>query len=164
MGPLGHTVASLGIGGAVWAATGSALAVPAAAAGGVLVDSDHLVDFFNWYVRKDRRRVMVLFHGWEYAAVGLALVLGLWYHPALLAVALGYLGHVVGDHIANKPLHPLAYSILFRASRGFHRRGLFEESAESLSEALHQSIPLWGVLELRLLAVASWLGLRRSVQ
>jgi hypothetical protein len=80
----------------------------------------------------------------------------------LLALALGYLGHVVGDHLANRPVHPLAYSILFRASRGFHRHGVFREPTESLSEALHKSIPLWGLVEPGLLAVAP--RLRRWVR
>ena len=160
MGPLGHTVVSAGIGVSVWAATGSAPALPAAIATGVLVDADHVLDFYYLYVKKDRRRIFVLLHGWEYSVVALALVLGVWYHPALLAGVLGHLGHLAGDQARNSPAHPLAYSIAYRAGSRFRRAGLFPEPPATLSEALHQSIPLWDRIEPSLLRLSS--GYRRA--
>ena len=152
---MGHTVVSLGIGTGVWAATGSLPAVPAAVAAGVLVDSDHVLDYFQWYVKKDLRRVFVLLHGWEYGIAGLALVFAVKYNPVLLGAVLGYLGHLTGDHLANKPDHPLSYSIVYRVYRGFNRGRLFQEGEATLSEALNESIPLWELIEPRLLAMAS---------
>ena len=128
--------------------------MPAAVAAGVLIDSDHVLDYYRWYVNTDRRQVFVLFHGWEYAIAGAALGLTLAYHPLLLAALLGYVGHLVGDQLANKPIHPLAYSIGYRAYRGFNRSKLFRDSSATFSEAMNESIPLWGLIEPRLLSMA----------
>ena len=127
MGPVGHTVASLGIGGSVWAATGSLMAVPAAAAAGVLVDADHILDYFNWYWRRDLRRVFLLLHGWEMGIVGLLVVLAGAYHPVFLAAVLGYLGHVVGDHLATSRYTPCPIRS-FQAFHGFDHTRLFAPS------------------------------------
>jgi hypothetical protein len=153
-------VVSVGIGASVWAATGSAPAIPAAVAAGVLVDADHVLDFYYLYVKKDRRRIFVVLHGWEYSVVSLALVLGVWYHPALLAGVLGHLGHLVADHVRNNPAHPLAYSIAYRANSRFRYARLFPEPPATLSEALHHSIPLWDRIEPTLLRLSP--GYRRA--
>ena len=131
------------------------MAVPAAAVTGVLLDVDHTLDFYYWYVKKDTRRLFLLFHGWEYAVVGIALIIGVWDHPVLVAGVLGLLGHLLGDQIANRPAHPLAYSIIYRARTHFGRQHTFRETPSTLSEALHKSIPLWRLIEPRLLSVAA---------
>ena len=150
---------SVGIGASIWATTGSALALPAATATGVLIDADHVLDFYYLYVKKDRRRVFVLLHGWEYSLVLLALLLVVWYHPVLLAGVLGHLGHLLGDQARNQPAHPLAYSVAFRARSRFRRTGLFPEPPATLSEMLHNSIPPWDLIEPALLRLSS--GYRR---
>ena len=160
MGPLGHTTVSVGIGAGVWAATGSPAAVPVAAATGVLIDVDHLLDYFNWYVRKDIRYLFLAFHAWEYGFVALALVLTLRYDPLLLAAALGYLGHIVSDHFANRPAHPLAYSIVHRVYVHFERERLFDEEPTTFSDALRHRIPLWRLIEPKLARLSS--ALRRT--
>ena len=150
---------SVGIGAGVWAATGHALAVPAATVTGVLVDADHALDYYYLYVKKDNRRLFVLLHGWEYTLVAMALVVAVWYHPILLALALGHLGHLVGDQLGNHPGHPLAYSIAYRVRLGFRRNGMFREPPATLSEALANSIPLWRHVEPALIKVAFRLGI-----
>ena len=139
----------------MWGVSGSPLAVPAALAAGVLIDSDHIFDFYNWYVRKDRRRVFLLFHAWEYTALALTLALTVWHHPAVLAGVLGHLGHLVSDQLANHPRHPLGYSVIYRLFIGFDNGRIFPETPPTLSEALHNSIPLWGMIEPRLFWVVS---------
>ena len=47
MGPIGHTAASLGLGGVAWAATGSPLALPVAVTKGAFVDLDHVIAFLT---------------------------------------------------------------------------------------------------------------------
>ena len=47
MGPVGHTLSAVGIGAVAWFTTGSPLAIPVALATGVLVDVDHVADFFD---------------------------------------------------------------------------------------------------------------------
>ena len=150
---------SVGIGAGVWAATGHALAVPAATVTGVLVDADHALDYYYLYVKKDNRRLFVLLHGWEYTLVAMALVVAVWYHPILLALALGHLGHLVGDQLGNHPGHPLAYSIAYRGRLGFRRTGMFREPPATLSEALSSSIPLWRQIEPSVVKAASRLGM-----
>ena len=150
LGPIGHTAASVGIGAAVWAATGEPLALPAAFVAGALNDADHLLDYYLWFVRKDRRRVFLVFHAWEYAVVGLTLSLTIWQHPALLAAALGHLGHMLGDQLANRPKSKLAYSIIYRMRRGFDRRRLVGEVPATMSQALDPNIPMWRLIERRL--------------
>ena len=81
------------------------------------MDVDHLYDYYQVYVKGRHDRVYLLLHAWEYSLVGLA-TLALYYHPFLLAVALGHLAHVITDHLVNG-LSPLGYSITYRACKGF---------------------------------------------
>ena len=114
MGPIGHSAISAGIGVGVWGITGSSIAGGTAFGVGVLTDVDHLFDFYQWYVRRKKGRVTLLFHAWEYAIAGF-LVLGfLYYHPVLLAVVLANLGHVATDHFHNR-LSPWGYFMTYRA-------------------------------------------------
>ena len=154
MGPVGHTVISLGIGAGVWAATKSPLAIPVAFCSGVLIDIDHALDFYNWYFRGDRRYLLVVFHAWEFSLLGLVALFAFYYHPLLLAAVLGHLGHIITDQLANS-FHPMAYSIVCRLRHRFDRPQLMGERLYSLSQALHNSIPFWGHLEPWLLRIAS---------
>ena len=100
--------------------TGSPGAGGVAVAVGVLVDLDHLVDYYRWWVRRRPGKVFILFHGWEYS-IAAFLVLGLaFYHPVLLAAALGHLSHVMTDHFHNR-LAPMGYFIVYRAWFRFER-------------------------------------------
>ena len=123
------------------------MAIPAAAVSGVLIDSDHVLDYYLLYVRKDRRRLFLVFHGWEYTLAGLTLALLVWQHPVLIAGVLGHLGHLVSDHVANRPYRLLAYSIIFRTYYGFHREQVFQEPPPTFSDALQESIPPWRLIE-----------------
>ena len=153
MGPLGHGVVSAGVGAGVWATTGSIGAVPFAFATGVFLDADHVFDYYVAFFRRDKERVFVLAHGWEYALAGTVLLLGIWYHPWLLAAVLGMLGHLIADQVANKPRHLLGYAVLYRLHAGFRREPLFDQAASNLSEVLHKHIPLWSAIEPRLPAL-----------
>ena len=114
MGPIGHSAISTGIGAGLWGITGSPVAGGTALAVGVLTDIDHLFDYYRWYARRQKGRVYLLFHAWEYSIVGL-LVLGLvYYHPVMLAVVLAHLGHVATDHFHNR-LAPWGYFLTYRA-------------------------------------------------
>ena len=114
MGPVGHTAVSTVIGASVWGATGSPLAGAVAVGAGVVVDIDHLVDYYRWWVMRRPDKVLVLLHGWEYSIVGLLVLNLVFYHPIFLAVVLAHLGHVATDHFHNR-LSPLGYSIVYRA-------------------------------------------------
>ena len=60
MKPPGHAVISLTIGGVLWAVTKSPYSMLAAALSGVLIDLDHLLEYYRWFVKNDHSRVMVL--------------------------------------------------------------------------------------------------------
>jgi hypothetical protein len=159
MGPVGHGLVALGVGAAVWAATGSKKAVPAAVATGVLNDTDHLYDFYRWYVKEepDREHVYLWFHAWEYSLSALLLIPSVRRNPVLLAGALGHLSHMFGDHFANKPNHPLSYSVLYRASQGFRHDALFEGEVDDLNQIMDHNIPLWKYIEPVLKPFVPWL-------
>jgi len=121
MQPLAHLALSAAIGGSVWAATGEANALPSAIGAGFLPDVDHLLDYYNWYVRRDRRRIVLVLHAWE-LLVAAALVYALAIRePWMLAVMLGYAGHVVTDQVFNKG-YLYGYSLLARALLRFDAR------------------------------------------
>ncbi|MDO8566245.1 MAG: hypothetical protein Q7S04_03620 [Candidatus Moranbacteria bacterium] len=104
--------------------------------GGVLIDLDHLIDYFlafgsRWnlsyfirgyqFLKSDK--VYVLFHGWEYVillaivvwAVGAQSSLGV----ALFALGLGGLFHLIADTLINHGMSFRAYSILYRLVNKF---------------------------------------------
>ena len=120
MGPIGHTVISSAVAGSTWAITGSPAAAGVALGVGVLMDVDHLYDYYQRYVKGKKDRVYVLFHAWEYPMI-MSFISLVFYHPFLLAVILGHLAHVTTDHVWNR-LTPFAYSITYRAIKGFDSR------------------------------------------
>ena len=120
MGPIGHTVISSAVAGGTWAITGSRAAAGVALGVGVLMDVDHLYDYYQRYVKGKKDRVYVLFHAWEYPMI-MSFISLVFYHPFLLAVILGHLAHVTTDHVWNR-LTPFAYSITYRAIKGFDSR------------------------------------------
>ena len=156
---MGHTVVSVGVGAGVWAATGSPLAVPVAVASGVLVDVDHLYDYYRWFAKGDRRHLVLPFHAWEYSAAGLVLAFALWYHPLAVAAVLGHLAHLVADHLAN-PTHRFAYFLAYRVSCRFSREQLMFGPPPAFAEVLRANVPFWRWIEPRLVGLFS--GIRRS--
>ena len=141
--PLEHTAISVAVGAGTWAVTGSPMALGVAIGTGVLVDADHSLDYFNWYARKDIRFLFLPFHAWELSLALVALFV-VWYHPLLLAAALGHVAHLVADQLANR-LHPMAYLMTYRAIHRFDRDHLIGDSSPAaFSEVLEGNIPLWG--------------------
>ncbi len=139
----------------MWAATKNPLAIPAAYTTGVLIDVDHAIDYFNWYVLKNDRRALIIFHAWEFSLIGLVALFAFWQHPIFIAAVLGHVAHITADQIANK-LHPMAYLITYRISHKFDRRHLIgDRPIWSFSQVLHANIPLWGTFEPFVLKVLS---------
>ena len=118
MGPVGHTVISGALGVGVGAATGSPVAGATALGVGVLMDVDHLFDFYEWYVRGKGNRIYLLFHAWEYPAAGVIALAAGFFHPLFLALVLAHLAHVATDHFHNR-LAPWAYFISYRIAKRF---------------------------------------------
>lgn len=146
MGPIGHTLASLGVGVGVWAVTDSPLAIPVAFAAGVLPDLDHIIDFFD--PKENGRSILMLrpFHAWEISMVSLMAVLAFSGGDLFWAAVLGYLSHLALDQTANR-VHPLAYCLTFRVLKGFQRRHLSPRIYDPDYLAAKESMPAWGRLE-----------------
>lgn len=142
MGPLGHTVISGAVGGGVWLATGSAAAAGAAMGAGVLIDVDHLYDYYQRYIKRKQNKVYVLFHAWEYSLIGLLILTIAFYHPVLLGLLLGHLSHVATDHSVNR-LSPFGYSIIYRLFRRFDGAYITPHSHKQISYGiLNRLLPI----------------------
>ena len=118
MGPVGHTVISSGLGVGVGAATGSPEAGALALGVGVLMDLDHLYDYYQWYIKGRSNRFFILFHAWEYSAAGLIALVSVFFHPLFLAAVLAHLVHVTTDHLHNR-LPLFTYFIAYRVVKRF---------------------------------------------
>ena len=99
-------------------ATGSPAAAGVTVGVGVVMDIDHLYDYYLWLIKRKPRRVYVLLHAWEYSILGLAALAVFWSHPLLMAVVLGHLAHVTSDHLYNG-LPRFSYFITYRIAKGF---------------------------------------------
>ena len=146
MGPVGHTAISTVIGATVWGTTGSPLAGGIAVGVGVLIDVDHLIDYYRWWVSGRPNKFFVVFHGWEYSFIGILMLALGYYDPILLAVTLAHLGHIMTDHLYNR-MTPLGYFILYRAWVRFDAGKLapgidLADSYQSLPE-MFPLRPLW---------------------
>ena len=119
MGPIGHTVVSSSVGFGVLAGTGSIEAAATTLAVGVLMDVDHLYDYYQKFARGKHGRIYVLFHGWEYSLVGLVIMSFFFHPPIFIAAVLGHLSHMITDQWHNSPAKRM-YFITYRASKGFN--------------------------------------------
>ena len=92
MKPPGHAVVSLGIGAIVWGVTKSPYSMLAAFLTGVLIDLDHLVEYYSWFVREERSKVWFFLHSYELAVPAfLAGYISGW-DPVVLGSQRGLLG------------------------------------------------------------------------
>jgi hypothetical protein len=126
---------------ALYLATGDVAAALAFSVTGVLVDSDHVWDywretgfnlrrqaFLDFFAVGRPRHLLIPLHGWEWplalAVAGLALGGPLW----VQAAAAGWLLHLGLDQRYN-PLGPFSYSFFFRWRVGFSGEAVFEDPA-----------------------------------
>ena len=137
LGP--HIALSASVGGVAWAATGEWPAMPIALAAGVLPDSDHLLDYYRWYVRGDRTRVFFIFHGWEYLLVLVAAYL-LFRSPLILTALAAYVTHIGSDQIFNST-YRWTYSVVARARFRFDASRVAAFDLDTAYEALLSSMP-----------------------
>jgi hypothetical protein len=129
--PPGHAAISLGIGGVLWAVTTSPYSMVAAVITGLMVDVDHLLEYYWWFVKEDHSRVWYLLHSYELVVPAfLAGYLSGW-DPMVLGVSLAFLGHLITDQLAN-PVAPLTYFFTYRALKRFRRRDIVRTEWEEL--------------------------------
>jgi len=134
-----HVAASAVVSGALyaffqsWALAGSALAM------GVLVDVDHVFDFFmekgfrpglegffrTCYQRR-LRHAFLLFHAWEWLIVLVALAWRSGWNPWITGAAAGLTHHMVFDQVRNRP-SLYGYSLAWRLWKRFDCASAFPE-------------------------------------
>ena len=118
MRPTHHAMLSVGVGVVVWGISKEPLAVPVAIAGGVLIDADHLLDqVWHFYMHR-RPAALVVLHAWEWLAVLLAACVWLSFPWWLVAVTIGYAGHLATDQRFNS-VRRMGYFIIHRAYHAF---------------------------------------------
>lgn len=107
----------------------------------VFVDLDHLIDYFiafGWNFKLDyflrgyqfleNGKIYVLFHGWEYVAILVVLVVVLKSKTAksvILALALGLFFHISADVFLND-IPVKSYSIVYRIRNNFEIQRLVD--------------------------------------
>lgn len=140
MNPVGHLVVSAAVGGGMWAATGEINTLPAAVGAGFLPDVDHLLDYFNWYVRRSHRLIIVFLHSWELVVLG-ALVYAFAVRESwMLAVVLGYTSHMFFDQVVNRG-YPFGYFLLARMRVRFIARRVHPWDQTRAYENLLRTLP-----------------------
>lgn len=113
----------------------------AAMLGSVLIDLDHLLDYFlafglafnlNYFIQGYQflksDKIYILFHGWEYVIILAVLVIWVCKNKAaksaLLALALGIFFHLTIDTFINEGAQFKTYSIIYRAKNNFDLKPL----------------------------------------
>jgi len=118
-------------------ATGSPAAAAAFSVAGVLVDADHVPDYWREtgvnFRRQDfldhfsvhqPRHLLVPLHGWEWPLALAAAALGLGLPGWVLAAAAGWFFHLCLDQRYN-PLGPYSYFFFYRWRVGFESQAIF---------------------------------------
>ena len=121
MKPPGHAVISLSIGGVLWAVTKSPYSMVAASLTGVLIDLDHLVEYYRWFIKEDNTKLWFFLHSYELLV---PLFLGSYFSgwdPVVMGVSFAFLGHLLTGQLAN-PVGPFTYFFTYRVMKGFRRQ------------------------------------------
>lgn len=97
----------------------------AAVVTGLLVDLDHLVEYYWWFVKEDRSRVLYFLHSYELMAPALLAGYLSGWDPMILGVSMAFIGHLITDQIAN-PVRPFTYFFTYRALKRFKRNEIVD--------------------------------------
>ncbi|MGH2366073.1 MAG: hypothetical protein ACRDHX_15675 [Chloroflexota bacterium] len=139
MRPQGHIVVSVGLGTLFWARSRDIWTLVISLLFGVLVDLDHLFDYFYAERRltfdlheflgtrywKKSGRLFVLFHGFEYLPLVYFVWQGLKGHRWAVAATSAMSVHLLADHLLNE-LRPLGYFVLYRLAHGFRAADILD--------------------------------------
>lgn len=126
-----HVAASAVLGGGLFLYTRSAVAGLACFFSGFLVDVDHLLDywvnhglrfnvghFFYVFRKEPLKKILVLFHAWEWVLILLAAVLLTKGNMLFTGLFVGIGSHMFFDQVVNKH-SAFAYFLIFRIRSGF---------------------------------------------
>lgn len=135
-----HIAVSLPVAGGVYAVSGSWQMAAASVAGGVLVDVDHLLDyfieygahfsiknFFSSFPEGRYRRIFIPLHGWEWIVVGTVLAWLTGWNVWIVGFMIGFCHHMLTDQLMNSA-SPLGYSLVWRLATGFDPSRAFSKN------------------------------------
>lgn len=138
MSPTVHAGASLAIGGVVWWATHSTTALVTSVLVGVLLDLDHILDYYRILVMRRTDRVWLFLHSYEGLIPGLLAAHLSGWNPLAIAGVAAFLAHILMDQVSN-PVRPLGYFLTFRILKGFRAEGVADFTIEGAYQALLQA-------------------------
>jgi hypothetical protein len=134
-----HVSSSAILGGTIYALTHSVHMAVSAFVSGILIDLDHLFDFFvfsgekfsiknffSWCYQARWEKVTLLFHSYELYLI-LGIIAFLYPNDLLVGFVLGGGSHLILDQIGNRGYgfrFPLFYFLTFRYSVGFQKSKL----------------------------------------
>lgn len=134
-----HICASIAAGSAAYGLTGSPGISVSCLLSGILLDVDHLLDFyllagerftfkgfFSWCYELRWRKIYLVLHSYELYLL-LALAACLFPSQALTGVLLGMGLHLFMDQLGNKGLNKWFYFMIFRYRSGFEYSALTEK-------------------------------------
>jgi hypothetical protein len=132
-----HIIASAGVSGIIFAATGSAKIAGAALITGIFIDVDHLYDywkdhsfdlnlskFFKACFECDFKKTRLLLHSVEFLLI-IAIASFLMRSWLLAGFTLGMCQHLMFDQITNL-VYPASYSFIYRWLNGFKAEKTFK--------------------------------------
>ncbi len=140
LGP--HVAVSAAAGAVLWAATGDARTLPVAIGAGVLPDADHLLDYYNWYVRRSYSRLILLLHGWEYLVAAVLIYFFAFRENWMLAVVIGYATQIGADQLFNG-VRWHTYSLIARAAQGFRASEVHRDDVRNSYTSIVASVPVF---------------------
>lgn len=133
-----HIILSASLGAVLYGVTRSPLAAGCCFVAGVLLDADHLLDFWMYKKRitfgkeifqgfyKKFGKVYIWFHSFEFL-VPLA-IMTYFFRLAGLGLTVGFLSHLISDSLSYE-LHPLSYCLTYRIAKGFDLSHICREDA-----------------------------------
>ena len=145
MSPPAHAAISLGIGAIVWLITRSTGSVAAALLAGVLIDLDHIPDYYRWLVLDKTDRIWFFAHSYEYLVPMLVASYLSGWNPLVIAGSLAFLGHLLADQLAN-PVGPFSYFLTYRISKRFYAPAILSTTARDMYKELARYPLIGGIV------------------
>lgn len=136
-----HLALSLPVSAGLYLATGDPWAAAAYTVTGVLIDLDHLADywretginldhgrFMSYFPDRGPQHLLLFLHAWEWPAtwwtIALATGAPLW----ALAAGAGWMAHLVQDQLYNE-MAPFSYFFAYRWRTAFSAAALYQDKA-----------------------------------
>ena len=152
MSPVKHVMASGVTSALFFAATRSVGGSIACFLSGILIDIDHVFDFYierkrvckslkelyDFCLLDKTGKLYLIFHAYEWVGLlWLAVILSK-FHPVWLGIAVGISVHMLFDQLIN-PIYPLVYFWFFRRKFGFSKKLFFYDEFLKEQKGLSKS-------------------------